>query len=711
MPDMTVSKLLSALVLSVTLAAQGDVTEQIRRLHREKDDADIVLIAEIGKSRSRDAAVGLIEGYDKCVTLLFRREIVKVLARFANLPASEQPVLDKLAEIAGSTEEDELRTLSLRGLGQSTSIGKQLLQRIIDSNASDELRVPAMIEHVKIAAAGDASWYRKIWNLENKQRKDENGDILPPEHNQIRQLAFQGAQQFLSQEELIQTLKREADPKIRRSALEWMDREKMPKAISMAEMVLGRVTFRGAERAVAARMLADAKGSKVIADFVKLAKKRDVTQEDLRREMARLITIFGDPKSKQRVAKMIGKGKPHEKIFALLAAAKNNDPKVLIAVRKCLKDRSVEVRRAAGEVLGLRRDKASLPALRQLLSKPKKPEDVRIALEAIDQIEGPVSSWLTELAGYAANEDRDVRNAAMAVLGAARDKRQLPVLLTALEHSDWSTRLLAIQALAALRDASAVGKLIERIGMEAGRIKKEVAQALWLLTAQPFDEDEDKWAGWWRVAKKDFKVATADELEEAGKARERRRLTQRTVSKAKFFGIKVESHRVIFVLDVSGSMMESMYGRTINGRGAARIDIAKQELAQAVDNLDPGALFNIFTFSTGVARWLKAGIGSSSDSSRKDAKDWIERLGAAGGTNLYDSVREALRDQDVDTIFILSDGEPTTGDVIDPHRIREDVVRWNKHRKVMIHTIAIGGNLEILEWLAADAGGKYRQMR
>ena len=89
MPGMTVSKLLSALVLSVTLAAQGDITEQIRRLHREKDDADIVLIAEIGKARSRDAAVGLIEGYDKCVTLLFRREIVKILTRFANLPASE----------------------------------------------------------------------------------------------------------------------------------------------------------------------------------------------------------------------------------------------------------------------------------------------------------------------------------------------------------------------------------------------------------------------------------------------------------------------------------------------------------------------------------------------------------------------------------------------------------------------------------------------
>jgi len=39
--------------------------------------------------------------------------------------------------------------------------------------------------------------------------------------------------------------------------------------------------------------------------------------------------------------------------------------------------------------------------------------------------------------------------------------------------------------------------------------------------------------------------------------------------------------------------------------------------------------------------------------------------------------------------------------VIDPHRIREDVAFWNKHRKVKIHTVAIGANLEVLEWLAA----------
>ena len=74
-------------------------------------------------------------------------------------------------------------------------------------------------------------------------------------------------------------------------------------------------------------------------------------------------------------------------------------------------------------------------------------------------------------------------------------------------------------------------------------------------------------------------------------------------------------------------------------------------------------------------------------------------------------MRESFADPDVDTIFILSDGEPTAGDVLDPFRIREDVARWNRHRHIKLHTIAIGGNLEVLEWLAKDAGGTYRQMR
>ncbi len=34
-----------------------------------------------------------------------------------------------------------------------------------------------------------------------------------------------------------------------------------------------------------------------------------------------------------------------------------------------------------------------------------------------------------------------------------------------------------------------------------------------------------------------------------------------------------------------------------------------------------------------------------------------------------------------------------------------------RHRQVKIHTIAIGGNLEILEWLALDSKGDHVKIR
>src|SRR5690606_29298170 len=98
---------------------------------------------------------------------------------------------------------------------------------------------------------------------------------------------------------------------------------------------------------------------------------RDVTQHDLRQEMARLIAAMDDAAVQKRVLAMIGRGKPHERVFAMHATANVQDEKLLKALRKELQDREPEVRRAAATVLGQRRDRQSLPDLRNLLAKAK----------------------------------------------------------------------------------------------------------------------------------------------------------------------------------------------------------------------------------------------------------------------------------------------------------------------------------------------------
>lgn len=698
-------------LFAAAAGAQEGVSVWVGELLLNKDDADPALVEKIAASRSREGAEGLAKAFDQVSSLLMRREIMGGLAKLGTVPEAEQVALQKLSDIAGSEQQEELRERAIAALGLSPKVGKHFLKLLVDSGAPDIVRQPALAEHVKLATPDDAAWYRHIWNLKQEQRKDAKGEIAAPELNAIRQLAFQGLLPQLSEAELVETLKRDPDPKIRRAAMKGMERQTMPRTTEMAQWLLERTDFPGVDRAEAARIFFDRQRAKAVPVFLDLAKQRDVTPEDLRQVMAELIAELGDEATDKKLCKQIGKGKPHEKVFVLYATAKVEDPKVIATIRKGLADPDPDVRRATADVLGRRRDRDSLPDLRNLMQKTKVPSDIRIALEAITAIEGQTSAWLKELAGYCAHQDRDVRNAAVEVLGNARDKKQIDTLLAALKHDDWSTRILAIDALAGLRTEKVVPAFIERMGVETGRMKKKLAEALWQLTAQPFDEDTPRWQSWWAEAGAKFTVATEKQLDEAEKARERRRLTERTVGAAKFFGLRVESHRVIFVIDVSGSMLESMYGRYVEKRGAARIDVAKQELSDAIRNLEQGALFNIMAFSSSVIRWQKDSIGTNSEQDRKEALEWVERLGANGATNLYDAVQMAFEDKDVDTIFIMSDGEPTSGAVIDPAGIRQDVAFWNKHRKVVINSIAIGGNLEVLEWLAKDSGGRYVQMR
>lgn len=706
--------LLSALLLALPLAAQdADVEQWLEELQAKADDADAALIRKVAGARTRFAAEQLVKTFDKMRSVYMRREIVRALGSFGGVAEAEQPAMEKLAEVAGATDSPELRTAAIQGLGQSPIVGRAFLKQIVESEAPDPVREMAMKAHVARATAEDGPWYRHVWNLERERRKNAEGIVLGPEAQPIRLLAFEGLAAHLGEDELIETLRTEEDPKLRREALRVMHERDLPKAADMATWVLERVDFPGADRAAAARILIARRGAEAVPVFLQLARKRDVTPEDLRLEMARLIAELDDEEVNKHVAKLVGRGKPHEKEFALHATRRLTDDKLVKAVRKQLQDREPEVRRAAAEVLAARRDRESLPDLRRLLEKPPTPADKRVAIAAIGAIEGRSATWRAELQELARDPDRDARNAALEQLVETKDPRFLPDLFAALEHEEWSTRLLAIDALASWRHKDAVPRLIDRLEHEHGRLADAVEEALWQLTGQPFEKQVESWRQWWASEASKFRVLTAAELEEAARERELRRLKQRTRSGAEFFGIRVESHRVIFVIDSSGSMIESVYGRRIGKRGAARIDVAKEELASCIAKLEPHALFNVFAFSNGVERWHEGNIAENTEGNRQAALTWVERLGARGGTNIYDSLKLAFADPDVDTICLLSDGDPTVGEEIDPHRIREDVAFWNKYRKVRIHTVLIGDDMkaDVLEWLAKDSGGNHVQIR
>ena len=92
--------------------------------------------------------------------------------------------------------------------------------------------------------------------------------------------------------------------------------------------------------------------------------------------------------------------------------------------------------------------------------------------------------------------------------------------------------------------AEAIGPLIDRLDKETGRLEGDLVDALEDLTGKHYGFSPANWQGWWRVHGEGFVVpAPSDEPGEGGEG---------TV--VGYYGIRIRSERIIFLVDRSGSM-------------------------------------------------------------------------------------------------------------------------------------------------------------
>ncbi|MCP3919964.1 MAG: VWA domain-containing protein [bacterium] len=703
--------------------AQDDIDSLVSELTKLRDDAEPELVQKLAEIGTRDAMESLLELYGKMGSIYMRREIVRGLARFDGVTDAQQPALQKIMDVATTAKERELREGALAALGTCKELGKEFLVMIVESSAQDDIREEALRLHVEQASGEDSAWYTKLFEKQpelvgakkkstkkGKARKKKDGEGAEGEKRVhqlqgVREIAFGQIVRGMDDAAVIKVFEEDRSQDIRLLALDDLQRRGAKDVEKLAREVFERIDGRGTDRAHAARVLADIEGPRIASEFVDLAKKRDVTPDVMRRVMADVLAEMKDEGVNKLVSKMIGRGKPHEKVFALRAARNISDPKLIKKIRKGLKDKDRNVVIMTAELLGARKDREALDTMEKIISKSKDEELVAQVVDAMSEIHDGTNEWVDKLKGYVGGESREMRNAALIQLGSLENTAHIPMLVENLAHTDWSTRFAALKGLQGMRKKEAIGPIIERMSEEYGRMLHEFADVLWALTGQPYRTRAQAWKGWWEKEGESFAVISESDLDKRAQEEEDRRL--RMVSNVEFFGIRIVSHRVIFIIDISGSMLENLRGEYVGQSGEARIDVAKRELAKCVEGLDANALFNMVTFSTGVTSWLDTGIAGSNEKTREEALGYIDRLGANGGTNLYGAVQAAFEDPDVDTIFVLSDGEPTVGDVTDPFRIREDVKRWNEHRGIEIHTIAVGGALQVLEWLAEDSGGTH----
>lgn len=338
----------------------------------------------------------------------------------------------------------------------------------------------------------------------------------------------------------------------------------------------------------------------------------------------------------------------------------------------------------------------------EALTKDERPELRRLAHVALVRLAlGTGRGTPDSVLALGRSKDPAARQAAALELARLGSEEAIATLSALLADTDTSVRSEAVKAVAARRRPSSVEALITRLDAETGKLRLEIAWALRMLTGLDHGSRAPRWRAWWTAEGKAFELPTLAAAQEAERARETRR--DQNTTKASFYGLEIVSNRLTFVIDVSGSMRAKAYA------GKTRIDIAKEELSRVVENLEQGDEFNIIAFSTGVNDWEDE-LVPATEKQRASAQEYISGLRADGGTAIYDALQRAFEDPSVDTIYFLSDGDPSGGLIVDPPTIRSEVARWNSARHVTIHCVAVGQDHPLLRGLAEDSGGTYRRI-
>jgi uncharacterized protein YegL len=267
--------------------------------------------------------------------------------------------------------------------------------------------------------------------------------------------------------------------------------------------------------------------------------------------------------------------------------------------------------------------------------------------------------------------------------------------------------------------ADALGGIRNRRGLPAlGAQVKDIAigemaqRSLFRLTGQDFDDAPEKWAAWLQAegAKAELKMLGLSDWEAHKKAKAAAAPKKEPEGfSARFYGVEVKTRHCLFILDVSGSMA---------GERLAQLKEQMSNLLDALRKKPKDLRFGIIAFHNEPEPCLSGrGLLPNEPTSVRRAAHFVEKILAGGGTAMATTLEFAaakvLPGSDVDTIYFLSDGEPTDGR---PEDVLAVVKRIHEEFHVKFHTIAIGEAVpppgadqkpSLLEQMAKITGGTY----
>ena len=347
-------------------------------------------------------------------------------------------------------------------------------------------------------------------------------------------------------------------------------------------------------------------------------------------------------------------------------------------------------------------------------------DDRVVLLRAMGQVDSPtVIRALMEVTDRP-NEQPDAIVVALASLSQLKAPQAMPAALAVLDHADWRVQSQALEVIQLAHRRSSISFLVERLQTAEGRLRDDLGRVLNSLTGQQFASEPKFWADWWKQNRATFEMPPKPApAPDPAVARDAEGSAGDGTS---FYGIATHSKRVLFVLDVSGSMREPARSYA-SGRGESRarkIDVARSNLQNAVMGLAEDAVFNVLLYSD-ECRPVFDEVRPATTENKERALSAVMAREPNGGTNIYAAITRAFAQAErarratrkdasprVDTIYFLTDGQASVGPVQNAQLLLTEVELHNFRSRIRIHAVGVGEHDErFMRELARRNGGTY----
>jgi len=310
------------------------------------------------------------------------------------------------------------------------------------------------------------------------------------------------------------------------------------------------------------------------------------------------------------------------------------------------------------------------------------------ACEALGILKDP--AYLTCLYLALASPDYRVQVEAARAIAKIESPEAIPDLLAVVPRCPWPVLIEVCRALGAMPDKRSIPVLLNRLKLEKGRMRLDLMYALSSIAGNKEGYRFTDWDKWWKTHADSFTV----DPERTKTFRASTRVQDlSTEPYGVFYRLPINSDRVAFVLDTSKSM------------GGPRIANLKQSMIDVLNGLNPCVAFNIVNFGGEITALSSVALSNNKAAGLK----WVADMDLSLGTRSFDAMERAERIPAVDSLYFLSDGVPTDGELVGKWAdIKKTFSLLHRYRQIAIFCVDFdprSGSQRNMRELAAENDG------